>query len=171
MRVVLIDGPAGSGKSTLARRLADVLSAQVLHGDDMYEGWSGLATLDALLVGEILEPLSQGRDASFRRWEWLASERAEAIHVPQAPVLVLEGVGIAQQAARRYASLVVFVEAPWDTRIARGLERDGEHMRGEWERWEVEQNAHHAVNDTRAHAHVVIDGTKPVPATADGEAQ
>lgn len=162
MRVVLIDGPAGSGKTTLANRLGDALGAQVLHGDDMYKGWSGLPTLDKIVINQLLVPLSKGRDAHFRRWDWVAGQRAEVIAVPQAPVLIMEGVGVGQRAARQYASLVIFVEAPWQTRIVRGLERDGEHMREEWERWEVAQNAHHATHFTRTAADVIVSGTEPV---------
>lgn len=166
MRVILIDGPAGSGKSTLSRRLAEALHAQVLHGDDMYEGWTGLPTLDAVLLDQILVPLSTGRDASFRKWDWVAHERGETIHVPHAEHLVIEGVGVGQRDARAYASLVVFVEAPWQTRLERGLERDGEHMRAEWEKWDTAEREHHSKHFTRSAADVLVDGTQPV---ADGE--
>ena len=43
--VVTIDGYSGSGKSTLAAALARLLPGwQVLHLDDWYPGWDGLAT-------------------------------------------------------------------------------------------------------------------------------
>ena len=42
--VVAIDGYSGSGKSTLAAALASLLPGwQVLHLDDWYPGWDGLA--------------------------------------------------------------------------------------------------------------------------------
>ena len=82
LRVVLIDGPAGSGKTTLAARLAAALGAQVLHADDMYEGWDGLPVLRDVLVGRVLEPLAAGQKAGFERWDWVASARAERIAVP-----------------------------------------------------------------------------------------
>ncbi|MFO7244308.1 MAG: 4-amino-4-deoxy-L-arabinose transferase [Actinomycetes bacterium] len=183
-RVVLIDGPAGAGKSTLANRLAVALGGtasggagtydpaaplpddapvQIVHGDDMYEGWSGLATLDRVLLDEILLPLARGEAGAFRMWDWIADRRTHDIAVPPRPFLLVEGVGVAQRRARELASIVVWVEAPWEVRLARGLERDGEHMRAEWERWEAEQNAHHAREATRSSADAVVDGTRPVP--------
>lgn len=163
-RLVLIDGPAGAGKTTLAHRIAGRLGgAQVLHADDMYEGWEGLDVLWDVLGEQVLLPLSRGERAGFRRWDWVAGERAERIEVPAAEALVIEGVGSAQAGAREFASAVIYVEAPWETRLARGLERDGEAMRTEWERWEVVQNRHLAEEDTRASADFVVDGTAPVP--------
>lgn len=183
-RVVLNDGPAGAGKSTLANRLAMALGGtasagagtydpeaalppdapvQIIHGDDMYEGWSGLETLDAVLLDQILMPLARGEAGTFRMWDWVADRRTHVVDVPPRAFLILEGVGVAQRNARELASLVIWVDAPWEMRLARGLERDGEHMRAEWERWEREQNAHHEQEGTRASADFAIDGTQPVP--------
>ena len=162
-RIVLIDGPAGSGKTTLAARLGDKLGAQVLHADDMYEGWTGLGTLHATLVTNILEPLSLGHSAWFERWDWEASARRERIEVPPADALVIEGVGVAQSAARPCASLVVYIDAPYEERLARGIARDGEELRDEWRAWQEEESAFLAREQTRASADVVIDGTAPIP--------
>ncbi|WP_227589932.1 (d)CMP kinase [Demequina pelophila] len=162
-RLVLVDGPAGSGKTTLGERLGAALGAQVLHADDMYEGWDGLATLDRVLVDGVLEPLSRRRPGTFRRWDWLSSARAEEVRVPVADALVVEGVGVASRAAREHASLVVFVEAPWPLRRARGVERDGEAMAPEWDRWHGVEDAHLAAEGTRAAAHVLVDGAARVP--------
>ena len=189
--VVLVDGPAGSGKTTLANRLARALAglvpgdgggtdasgagdggtvlrgpmggAQLLHGDDMYEGWSGLSTLDRVLVGQVLEPLSRGTEGAFRAWDWERGERGLAVAVPPREYLVIEGVGVAQAAARAYAALTVFVDAPWQLRLERGLARDGEAMRDHWERWQVDEARFLEADGTRAAANVLIDGTAPIP--------
>jgi uridine kinase len=167
-RLVLVDGPAGSGKTTLAARLGEALGAPVLHGDDMYEGWTGLGTLWAVLGEQVLEPLARGGSAAFRAWDWERSERGRVIEVAEgdgtgADALVVEGVGVAQRRARPYASLVVYVEAPWEARLARGIERDGEAMRADWERWQAEEANFLEAEGTRAAADVLIDGTVPVP--------
>lgn len=161
-RLALIDGPAGSGKTTLAARLAAALGCAVVHGDDLYEGWDGLATLWDTLGPRVLEPLARGEDARFRRWDWVRGARGEWIDVPAADALVIEGVGVAQRRARPYAGLFVYVDAPWEARLARGIERDGEGMRGEWERWQEVEAPFLDAEGTRAAA-VVIDGTRPVP--------
>ena len=161
-RVVLIDGPAGSGKTTIGDRLGAKFGAQVLHADDMYEGWDGLSVLWETLGTRILEPLSRGENAGFERWDWVASARAERKDVPVAAVLVVEGVGVAQRAARAYASLVIYVDAPWETRRSRGVDRDGESMRAEWELWQAAEQPFLEREGTLASADVVIDGTQHV---------
>lgn len=183
-RVVLIDGPAGSGKSTLTNRLATALGGtasggagsfvpdaalpsgapvQVVHGDDMYEGWIGLATLRDVLLDQVLEPLAAGGDGAFRMWDWVEERRTHRIPVPQRDYLLIEGVGVGLARARELASLVIWVEAPWDERLRRGVERDGEAMREEWEQWQRAEAPILADAGTRGAADVIIDGTSPVP--------
>lgn len=180
-RVLLIDGPAGAGKTTLAARIATHLGAtaspgagadggspipstgpQTLHGDDLYEGWGGLATLWDTLGEQVLVPLSEERDAGFQRWDWLASKRGDRIEVPMRDTLIVEGVGVAQRAARPYASLIIWVEAPWEVRRGRGLARDGEAMATEWDAWHEAELAHFAAEGTKEAAGLVIDGRLPL---------
>lgn len=61
--IILIDGPSGSGKTTLANRLGFILGWPVVHLDDFYPGWSGLAAGRDMVAGVILE-------RRFQRWDW-----------------------------------------------------------------------------------------------------
>jgi uridine kinase len=157
-RLLCIDGPAGSGKTTLADEVAELSGAPTVHMDHLYEGWDGLPRVGEQL-DRLLRPLSRNRPGSYRRWDWYADRWAEVVVVPPAPLLIVEGVG---SGSRPYAGLVtvlVWVEVPAELRLERGLSRDGveldEHLRA-WARAEQE---HFAVEDTRARADVVIDGT------------
>ena len=41
--ILLIDGRSGSGKTTLARRFGRVGGWPIVHLEDVYPGWGGLA--------------------------------------------------------------------------------------------------------------------------------
>ena len=160
-RLVGIDGPAGSGKSTLAARIRDLTECRVVQMDDLFPGWSGLPEIDAQLEA-LLTPLSRDETGHYRRYDWHAGEFQETVPVEPAPLLVLEGVG---SGAARFADLVtvlVWVEAPHDLRMARGLARDGDAFAPHWEQWAADEAALFARERTRERADVVVDGTRPL---------
>ena len=161
VRLVCVDGPAGSGKTTLAGSVAQQLGATVLHLDDLYEGWSGLDGVFHRLDAQVLQPLSHGLDGRYRRYDWVQARFAEWVDVPLPEVLVLEGCGSADLAVGDRASVIVWVEAPAGTRLARGLARDGEALAPEWHRWMVMEQEHFARHRTRERADVIVDGTVP----------
>ncbi len=157
-RLICVDGPAGSGKTTLAQEIAALTGAEVVHTDELLEGWSGLADL-AATIDAMLRPVAAGRTGSWRRWDWHADGWAEEHAVEPAPLLVVEGVGSGAPPVADLITVLAWVEAPVDLRLARGLERDGEAMAPHWRRWMVEEDALHAADGTRDRADVVLDGT------------
>ncbi len=167
VRLVCIDGPAGAGKSTLAAAVAARLSGrhtmdvEVVHMDDLYEGWSGLGGVWARVEDQVLRPLAEGRTARFHRYDWLAGAFAAWVDVPCPDVLVLEGCGSAPRAVDDRAAVRVFVDAPEDVRLARGLARDGAEQREHWLAWMSAEAAEFAREGTRERADVVVDGTAP----------
>ncbi|WP_225868970.1 MULTISPECIES: uridine kinase [unclassified Nocardioides] len=155
-RLICIDGLAGSGKTTLARSLATLApEAVVLGTDEMLEGWRGLPGLGAS-VEALLRPLAAGAPGSYRRWDWYADRWAESVTVEPAPLLVVEGVGSAASSYRDLVTILVWVEADRDVRLARWLERDGEDQRPHWADWLADEEALHLREGTRARADVVV---------------
>ena len=165
-RLVCIDGRAGSGKSTLGRAVHDAAtalgSAALVHLDDLLDGWGGLPEVSASLERGVLRPLTRGRPGRYRRYDWHREAFAEEHVVEPVDLLVVEGVG---SGATSYASLVttlVWVDAPEDVRMARGIARDGEALRRHWLRWTADEDALFAREHTRERADVVVDGTGDV---------
>jgi uridine kinase len=162
-RLVCVDGPSGSGKSTLAARLATLLGhPPVLHMDDLYPGWDGLAAAVPLLHEQVVAPLAAGRPARYRRYDWIRGEFAEEHDVGTPPLLVVEGVASGAQVVSGSTVLLVWVEAPRDERLRRGIARDGETYRPHWERWARQEAAHFAADDTAARADIRVDGAPRV---------
>jgi uridine kinase len=171
-RLVCVDGPAGSGKSTFAALVAsgfDKLDqrdspsptqSRVVQVDDLLEGWRGLSGVTTQLEG-LLRSLADGRAGSYRRYDWLAGAFAETVVVEPVPLLVLEGVGSGAARFDDLRTLLVWVEAPYDERLRRGLERDGDAFAPHWEQWAADEAALFARERTRERADLRVDGTLP----------
>lgn len=154
--VVAVDGPSGSGKTTLAAGVAEALDCPVVHMDELYPGWDGLAESVPLLVRRVLEPLGRGEPATYRRWDWAAGTWDGARTLDPPSRLVVEGCGASVGAASGFAAVRVWVEAPRAERRRRGLTRDGEAFRPHWERWAAQEEALFAADRTRDRADVVV---------------
>ncbi len=150
-RLICLDGPAGSGKTSLAGRLG----APVVHMDDLYPGWDGLAAVEPHVLA-LLEPLSRNEPGRYRRYDWLAGEYAEEHVVTPAPLLVLEGVGSGGRAWSPWITTLVWADAPYELRRQRGLDRDGEAFAPHWERWAAQERELFARGRTRERADVVV---------------
>ncbi|MGV1005789.1 MAG: uridine kinase family protein [Candidatus Nanopelagicales bacterium] len=157
VRVICIDGPAGSGKTTLAAALAAQLAAPVIHLDDLYQGWAqNLSALGPRLEAWLLTAWSAGLPGQYLRYDWSADRYCEWVCVPPAPVVLLEGCGSGSRRVRAAASLLVWVEAPAEVCLRRGLERDGERLREQWVAWQAAEQRHFVAEGTRAAADLVV---------------
>lgn len=155
-RLVCIDGLAGAGKTTLAAAIGRLRQdAVVLATDEMLEGWRGLPGIGASIEA-LLRPLAAGRTGRWRRWDWYADRWAEWHEVSPVPLLVLEGVGSAAAAYADLVTTLVWVEAPRDLRLERGIARDGERMREDWERWLEDEAALHERERAQDRADLVL---------------
>ncbi len=161
-RLVCVDGPAGSGKTTLGAELADRTGAQLIHGDDLMEGWRGLDAVGRQLAG-LVDALAAGRAGSYEHYDWLADRYDRTVEVPPAPWLVVEGVGSGAAAIAAYTTVLVWVEVDDELRLSRGMARDGEEMREHWLTFMHDERALFARERIRERADVVVDGTGARP--------
>lgn len=157
-RLVCVDGPAGSGKTTLGAEIASLAGgAAVVHMDDLFEGWRGLARVDEQLQ-TLLRPLTEGFSGTYRRWDWPGNAWAETVLVPPASLLVVEGVGSGSAAHAELITVLAWVEVPFGLRMVRGLQRDGAGVTDHWRQWAEDEQALFERERTRERADVVVDG-------------
>ena len=168
VRLVAVDGHAGSGKTTFATKLGRALGgAPVVHLDD-------LATHDHLfdwagrLIDQVVEPLSQGRAARFRAYDWSARRLAHRRVIPPAPVVLVEGVGAGRRALRPHLAQLIWMDLPAAASHARGEARDGPELAGFWRDWRKAEAAHFSTDPSRPFADLLIDGVDMSPRPNDG---
>jgi uridine kinase len=152
---VLLDGRSGSGKTELAAMLAERWpEAQVVHLDDIYPGWDGLAAASRHIGEEVL-----GEGPRWRRWDWGASAAAEWHPLNPARPILVEGSGALSQENRARADFGVWVELDEVRRKARALARDGEAYAPHWDRWAAQEEEFLLRENPRALADVIVDGS------------
>jgi uridine kinase len=110
----------------------------------------------------VLVPLSEGRAAAFVPNDWGGPPK-ERVVVEPGGVVVLEGVTASRAAFRPYLAASIWVETPRELCLARGLERDGEEARPQWEAWMAAEDAYIAAEQPHEHADVVVRGDEPLP--------
>lgn len=162
-RLLCIDGPAGSGKTTLATAVSDVLqdrglSVSVVHLDDVYDGWTGLSGVGALVERQIVGPLRIGEPGKFRRYDWHTGRRAEERTVEPADVVILEGVGAGHPAYADAVTALVWVAAAAELCSARVLARDGTDVEPQLRQWQADEGRLFAEEHTRDRAAMIVDG-------------
>jgi uridine kinase len=156
-RWVGIDGKGASGKTTLAAAVAAALrDAVVVHVDDFarpsVETWER-----DRFVAQVLVPLAAGRPARYERWDWDSDASAGWAEVPVGVPVVVEGVSSTDVRLGVPWDVALWVEVPYEVRLARALARDGEGMREQWvERWMPAEDAYEAAQRPQDRVDAVV---------------
>jgi len=164
--LVAIDGRGGAGKSSLAAAMARELPrASVVHTDGFAFGWGDRARFRE----QILDPLLERRPARYQRFDWPTLRLADRHEVTSdVDVLILEGVSVARSELGDPWDVTVWVEAPRDTRLHRGLERDGDAALPLWEKWMAEEDSWVASERPATRCDFIFDGTAGLPTNPNG---
>jgi uridine kinase len=159
--VISIDGPAGSGKSTLAgeiaRAFAGTYSIEVIHLDELYDGW------DNALTDELFEKLlrlikSQGanKTADLAIFDWALNSYAGSRQVKPTELLILEGVGSSNELLRKHLTTSIWLDIEQSIGLARVLERDGIELQSEMVKWQKMESEYFARDLTRESADFIL---------------
>lgn len=172
IRIVGVDGPQGSGKSTLGARIATRIGAPLIQMDD-FVSWEDLVGWWPRCEVQVLTPLLSGTDAHYQVRDWKNDEFGHSLNgwktVTWSPVVVLEGLTCTRAAVTDRLAYRIWVEAPDEVRLRRGLERDGETHRQLWmDSMRVERQFFTA-DATAARADLRVNGSPSVPHDQESE--
>ncbi len=152
--LVGIGGRGGAGKTTLARMIPD---AEIVSTDEF---WDGEGFDLPRLRAEVVEPLRAGAPAEFSSYDWVAREARGLRLVQPEGVIVIEGVCALHSTLRDAYAVRIWVEAPPELRLARGVARDGEESRQTWvDVWMPSEERYVESDDPVACAQLVVDGS------------
>ncbi len=136
---LLIDGYSGAGKTTLALRIGHALGIRVVHMDDFYPGWSGLAEGARIVANSVLRTANPG----YQQWDWYQYRPGRWVCLDPEADLIVEGVGAVTAASIRAAQLrgtvdTLRVELDAQTRQQRAFMRDA-HFAPYWQMWAAQE--------------------------------
>jgi uridine kinase len=172
-RLVGIDGRGGSGKSTIGRALSALTdSSVVIEFDDFYRPSAQRGRLSEEGGGEIggnfdwrrvrdqvLAPLAADQPARYQRYDWGGDRLAEWHEVQPGRVVIVEGNYTTRSELRHFYDFTIWVEAPHDVRLRRGIERGGHDQLARWlEEWIPEEERYIAAEEPEARVDLVLDG-------------
>ena len=167
--MVAIDGPGGSGKSVLASELGSVLKANIVQGDDFYRVMDEFDRLSLgpeqgyrqyfdweRLRGEVLEPLTTGQVARYRRFDWAQGQLGSIVAVALGNLTIIEGVYSFRPELRGYYDCSIYVDTPSKERLQRLKDRGDSAM---WiQRWTAAEDWYLAHELSKTDVDIVVSG-------------
>ncbi len=131
-----IDGRCASGKTSLAEKLSEIIDCNVIHTDDFYLQKNQRTekrlsepggNLDReRLLKEVLIPLREGREVSYRPFVCSCMDFGEEVTLPRKKLWIIEGSYSCHPDLREHYDLTVFVTTDKETQKKRILSRNGE---------------------------------------------
>lgn len=141
--VVGVSGFGGAGKSTLAHAVAAVVDGSVvLRGDDFLDpershrrsdNWDGVER--QRIRSEVIDPFRSDADVVYRPFDWGARTLGVPTRLPEATVLIVEGIGLFHPEFVDVFDLTVWVDVPLEDATRRGIDRDRREGHAHDELW------------------------------------
>ena len=163
-RIVAIDGLGGSGKSSFARHLARALGDAPIVQTDDFASWDNPTDWWPQLLERVLVPLSRNEPARFERSHWGGDRDGGLVELEPTEFVILEGVTASREAFAPYLTYSIWVEAPAELRLQRGLNRDGPDAIEQWKAWMAEEDRYLERERPDERADLVIEGDRDLGA-------
>jgi uridine kinase len=159
--IIAIDGPAGAGKTTLAREINLALSLEmsvnVVHMDDLYDGWDNALGKDLTKVlTYITDQHKQKNSAKIDKYNWTSFSFEDSEELPPADLLILEGVGSGDMAIQDDLAALIWIDIDPEIGVKRVIERDGAKVVDEMHKWLRTQEEYFSQHSTREKADFIL---------------
>ena len=159
--VIAIDGPAGAGKTTLAHEiflaLSPKMSVNVIHMDDLYDGWENALTNDLTQILQYLSAQHQSQQpANLSRYSWATSSFDPAEVIEPADLLILEGVGSGDKSLQDQFAALIWIDIDPNIGVQRVTERDGPGVTNQMQKWLGTQQQYFSQHSTREKADFIL---------------
>ena len=162
--LVLIDGASGTGKTSLADEMAarwpKGRNVVVVHMDDLYGGWNGLAAGILALQVSLLTPRAAGQDAHLRSYDWNTEKWDQGAVIPANMDVIVEGCGSFGPAQANGADALIWLEAPENLRRQRALGRGAEDFERHWDMWEQQFDQYLQRSDPAERASLTVQSNR-----------
>ena len=159
--VLAIDGPAGSGKSTLAgeiaRAFAGTYDIEVIHLDELYNGWDDALSEELFLrIAQLIAAQQAGKATDLAIYDWLAAAFSGSREVKAVQLLIIEGVGSSNHLLHANLTTSIWLDIDQSIGLARVLERDGDEIHNEMVKWQKMESEYFARDLTRERADFIL---------------
>ncbi len=159
--VIAIDGPAGAGKTTLAHEaflaLSPKMSVNVIHMDDLYDGWENALTDDLTQILTHLVTKHKAQEPmQFSKYNWTTSEFETAEMLAPADLLILEGVGSGDKSLQDQFAALIWIDIDPEVGVKRVIERDGTGVEIQMQKWLGTQQQYFSQHSTREKADFIL---------------
>ena len=159
--VIAIDGPAGAGKTTLAHEiflaLSPKMSVNVIHMDDLYDGWDNALTDDLTQILCYLSAQHQNQvPTKISRYNWATSSFDPAEEIAPADLLILEGVGSGDKSLQDQFAALIWIDIDPEIGVQRVIDRDGPGVENQMQKWLGTQQQYFSQHSTREKADFIL---------------
>ena len=159
--IIAIDGPAGAGKTTLAHEiflaLSPKISVNVIHMDDLYDGWDNALTDDLTQILKYLVLKHQSQEpANLARYNWATNSFDANEVVTPSDLLVLEGVGSGDKSLQDQIAALIWIDIDPEIGVKRVIERDGPGVSIQMQKWLGTQQQYFSQHSTREKADFIL---------------
>ena len=159
--IIAIDGPAGAGKTTLAYEiylaLSLKMSVNVIHVDDLYDGWDNALGADlSAILKYLVNQHQKSSSAQIKRYNWSTSSFGESENIEPADLLILEGVGSGDKSLQDDLAALIWIDIDPEIGVMRVIDRDGYQVEDEMKKWLGTQQKYFSQHSTREKADFIL---------------